>query len=628
MVVFPLGSCVQQLCQNRIFQRTKEFQALVFSVTSTLVSSDANGPSQPNRQIPSGDSNCTVRSLLRRSEPKACENSAACSSLCQRQSGGLPHRPSQSSVKYRIHNVSLWLDEPEELLAKRAAEKLSLNAEHLKGVRVVRSVLDARKKGSPRHIYSLEVELEGACPPGALPPDVAEVPPPLPAPTLVRPPTQKPIIVGTGPAGLFCALGLLDRGVTSILVDRGKPVVSRRKDVAQLMRDGSLNPESNMNFGEGGAGAYTDGKLSTRINHPLVRSVIETFARFGAPDHILVEGKPHIGSDLLPGAVEMLRKELTARGCEVHFERRVENLLWGDGRVSGVLFADGSKLESDRVILAAGNSARELFERFAAEGRVSIEPKPFAIGFRAEHPQELINRIQYGAAAKSGKLPPADYKLAENLDVGGQLRGIYTFCMCPGGVVVPTPTEPGLQCTNGMSNSRRNARFANAGIVVSVSAYDFTRAGFAGPLAGLHFQRHWERQAYELGGGRYHAPAQSVVDYIARRMRKPPGGTSYRPGLTHADLNRLFPEELTASLKAAIRRFERKMRGFICEEATLIGIESRTSSPVRVTRGDDFQSVSLAGLYPSGEGCGYAGGIVSSAIDGLRIATQIASELA
>ena len=627
-MVFPVAGCVQHLCQNRIFWRTKEFQPLVLSVTSALVSLDANRHSQPGRPVPSGDGDRAVRSPLRSPESKACEISATYISLSVCQIGGLPHRPGRRSMKYRIHNVSLWLDEATELLAKRAAQKLRVSANQLKGVRVVRCVLDARKKGSPRHIYSLEVELEGAGETGALPPDVTEVPPPQPAPTPVRPPSQKPVIVGTGPAGLFCALGLLERGVTSILVDRGKPVVARRKDVAQLMRDGSLNPESNMNFGEGGAGAYTDGKLSTRISHPLVHTVIETFARFGAPDHILVEGKPHIGSDLLPGAVEMLRKELTARGCEVHFERRVENLLYDGGRVSGVVFSDGTKLESDRVILAPGNSARELFERFAAEGRVSIEPKPFAIGFRAEHPQELINRIQYGAAAKSGKLPPADYKLAENLDVGGRLRGIYTFCMCPGGVVVPTPTEPGLQCTNGMSNSRRNAKFGNAGIVVSVSVDDFARAGFEGPLAGLQFQRHWEKQAYELGGGRYQAPAQSISDYLARRMKKPPGGTTYRPGLTNADLNRLFPEELTTSLKAAIRRFDRKMRGFICDEGTLIGIESRTSSPVRVTRGDDFQSVSLAGLYPSGEGCGYAGGIVSSAIDGLRIAAQIASELA
>ncbi len=543
--------------------------------------------------------------------------------------GALCEQPGNEAMKYRIHNIGLWLDEPQVLLTKRAAEKLRIGAEHLKSVRVVRSVLDARKKGNPRYIYTVEAELaseNGKLP--SLPPDVSEAPAAAPPPKQVRPPEKRPVIVGTGPSGLFCALGLLESGVTSILVERGKEVVSRRKDVAQLMRDGTLNPESNMNFGEGGAGAYTDGKLSTRINHPLVRKVIETFARFGAPDHILVEGKPHIGSDLLPGAVERLREELTRQGCEVQFGRRVENLLYANGRVAGLVLSDGSKLETDRVVLAPGNSARELFERFAAEGKVSMDPKPFAIGFRAEHPQALINRIQYGAAGEDPKLPPADYKLVNNLEVGGELRGIYTFCMCPGGVVVPTPTEPGLQCTNGMSNSRRNSKFANAGIVVSVSVDDFARAGFQGPLAGLNFQRHWEAQAYQLGGGRYHAPAQSIPDYLAGRTKRPLTDTSYRPGLTPADLNRLFPAELTASLKSALRDFDRRMRGFVSDEGILIGIESRTSSPVRVSRGDDFQSVSVAGLYPSGEGCGYAGGIVSSAIDGLRIAAQIASELA
>jgi len=530
-------------------------------------------------------------------------------------------------MAYRVNNIGLWLDEPEELLGQRAAEKLGVTRSDLASVRVVRSVLDARKKGSPRYIYTLEVELAPGRKPGRLPPDVGEAPPPPEVLPPVKPPARWPIIIGTGPAGLFAALGLLERGVRSILLERGREVVTRRKDVAKLMRDGSLDPESNMNFGEGGAGAYTDGKLSTRINHPMVRKVIEAFAKYGAPDHILIEGKPHIGSDLLPGAVAKLRDELIAGGCQVLFEHRVEDLVYLDGRVAGVKLSDGRILESDRVILAPGNSARELYERFAADGRVSVEAKPFALGFRAEHPQALINSIQYGNAAKNPKLPPADYKLAENLDVDGEVRGVYSFCMCPGGIVVPTPTQEGLQCTNGMSNSRRNARYANAGIVVSVSVADFEREGFRGPLAGLEFQRHWESKAYELGGGRFYAPAQTIPDYLAGRVKKDPGGTSYRPGLAHADLNRLFPERLTVSLKQALRTFERKMRGFISEEGKLIGIESRTSSPVRITRGDNLQSVSLKGLYPAGEGCGYAGGIVSSAIDGLRVAEQIAIEL-
>jgi uncharacterized protein len=542
----------------------------------------------------------------------------------------LRRRPVASNTRdlpYRIHNVPLWLGEPETVLRGRAAEALGVRPEDLETVRAVRSVLDARKKGSPRFIHTVEVTFVEGCRPARLPPGVTETEPPPPPPERVRPPERKPIIVGTGPAGLFCALGLLERGVPSILVERGREVVQRRKDVARLMRDGTLDPESNMNFGEGGAGAYTDGKLSTRINHPLVRKVIETFARYGAPDRILVDGKPHIGSDLLPFAVARLRDELRAGGCEILFEARADDILSTDGRTAGVALSDGHRLESDRVILAPGNSARELFERFARDGRIAIEAKPFAIGFRAEHPQGLIDAIQYGAAAARPELPPADYKLAENFETGGEMRGVYSFCMCPGGIVVPTPTEDGLQCTNGMSNSRRNARYANAGIVVSVSAADFGRAGFHGPLAGLEFQRHWERAAFELGGGRFFAPAQTIPDYLAGRKGSPPGGTSYRPGLAHADLNRLFPPELTSAIKAALRRFDLKMHGFLSGEGKLIGIESRTSSPVRVSRDAALQSVSLPGLYPSGEGCGYAGGIVSSAIDGLRIAEQIAGEL-
>lgn len=530
---------------------------------------------------------------------------------------------------FRINNIGRWLDEPESVISEQAAKKLGVKPSDLAGVRVVRQVLDARKKNSPRYIYTVEVEVVPGKLPATLPGDVTQGDERLEPPPKVKAPEKRPIIIGTGPAGLFAALGLLERGVPSVLIERGRDVVQRRKDVAKLMRDGTLEPESNMNFGEGGAGAYTDGKLSTRINHPMVRQVIETFARFGAPDQILIDGKPHIGSDLLPFAVERLRKELVAGGCEVRFETRVDDVLSDGAQVTGVRLSDGTVVESDRVVLAPGNSARELFERFVAQGQIFVEAKPFALGFRAEHPQTLINAIQYGErAASTLPLPPADYKLAENLEDGAEVRGVYSFCMCPGGIVVPTPTEQGFQCTNGMSNSRRNARYANAGIVVSVTIDDFARAGFRGPLAGLEFQRYWEQKAYELGGGKFHAPAQSIPDYLSGRLKAKPGGTSYRPGLAHQDLNALFPPELTRSLKQALKAFDRKMKGFASGEGKLIGIESRTSSPLRVTRNERLQSVSMRGLYPAGEGCGYAGGIVSSGIDGLRVAEQIGKELA
>ncbi len=385
-------------------------------------------------------------------------------------------------MAYRVNNIAQWLDEPDTLLQSKAAQKLGVTASDVQSVRVVRSVLDARKRNHPRTIFTLEVELVAGTVPGTLPTDVSVVEQHVTELTQVRRlPALRPVIVGTGPAGLFCALALLERGVKSIVVERGREVIQRRKDVALMSRDGTLLPESNMNFGEGGAGAYTDGKLSTRINHPHVRKVIETFAKFGAPDRILIEGKPHIGSDLLPFAVEKLRRELVERGCEVRFDTRVDDLLYDGDRVTGVKLRDGSELHSDRVILVVGNSARELYEKFATDGRVFVEAKPFALGFRAEHPQAMINEIQYGdRAAKNTKLPPADYKLAENLEVAGEMRGVYSFCMCPGGIVVPTPTEDGYQCTNGMSNSHRNAKYANAGIVVSVSVDDFAREGRRG----------------------------------------------------------------------------------------------------------------------------------------------------
>lgn len=533
-----------------------------------------------------------------------------------------------TSVTYRVNDIALPFETPTDRLRGEAATRFGLPQEAVCELRVVRKVLDARNKGRPRYVYSVEVELDGATTPKRLPAGVVQVPPPEPAPCPVRPPDRPPLIVGTGPAGLFCALGLLERGVPSVLIERGREVGARRKDVARLMRDGSLDPESNMNFGEGGAGAYTDGKLTTRVNHPHVRKVLEAFVRFGANERILVDGKPHVGSEVLPEAVARLREHLKAGGCQVLFERRMEDILREGGRVLGIRCADGSRLESDRVVLAPGNSARELYERFAADGSIHLEAMPFAVGFRVEHPQELINEIQYGGAAQDERLPPADYRLAQNLPSPGGTRGVFSFCMCPGGLLVPTPTEAGHQCTNGMSNSRRNSRFANAGIVTQVAPADFAREGFVGPLAGLRFQKYWEQQAFELGGGRFFAPVQSVPGFLAGERDQGPRNTSYRPGVSPADLNVLFPESIRLALKEGLVRFGRTMKGFVTAEAFLFGIESRTSSPVRITRGKDLQSVSLRGLYPAGEGCGYAGGIVSSAIDGLRVAEQIARELA
>jgi uncharacterized protein len=452
------------------------------------------------------------------------------------------------------------------------------------------------------------------------------VPPPQPAPAPVKPPPLPPLVLGAGPAGLFCAWALLERGVRSLVVDRGRTVSPRRRDVARLMRSGELDPESNMNFGEGGAGAYTDGKLGTRIHHPEVRKVVELFARFGNASRILVEGKPHVGSDVLPSAISAMVAELERGGCTFLWGARAVELEVPGGRFRGIRLADGRTVESDRIVLAPGNSAREVFELFASRGW-PIEAKAFAAGFRAEHPQALIDRIQYGTAKRHPKLPPADYRLADNPKVGGEARGVFSFCMCPGGVVVPTPTEPEMLCTNGMSNSHRSSPLANAGMVVAVSPADFAAEGFVGPLAGLEWQRKWERAAFRLGGGGYHAPAQRLSAFLAGRPGAAPGKTSYRPGTTAANLSELYPLRVQEALRAGLRAFERRMHGFVTDEALLLGVETRTSSPCRLVRGDDFQSPSLRGVYPAGEGAGYAGGIVSSAVDGLRVAEAICAEL-
>ncbi|HSN91794.1 MAG TPA: FAD-dependent oxidoreductase [Anaeromyxobacteraceae bacterium] len=527
-------------------------------------------------------------------------------------------------MRYRVPDLPLWIDEDESALLRRAAERLRVAPGALSDLVVLKRSLDARRKGHPRWLLQVEVAVEGEL--RGLPEGVGPAPAPEPPPPLARTPGLRPVVLGAGPAGLFCAHALLERGVPSLVVDRGKPVSPRRRDVAALMRSGLLDPESNMNFGEGGAGAYTDGKLGTRIHHPAVRKVVELFARYGGVQRILEEGKPHVGSDLLPGAISAMRADLERGGCEFVWQARATDLEVEGGRFRALLLADGRRIDGDRLVLAPGNSAREIFELFARRGW-PIEAKPFAAGFRVEHPQALIDRIQYGGERRHPALPPADYRLADNPRPQGTPRGVFSFCMCPGGVVVPTPTEPGMLCTNGMSSSRRSSPLANAGLVVAVSPEDFARAGFEGPLAGLSWQRRWERAAFELGGGGYRAPAQRLGAFLSGKPGEPPGRCSFRPGVTHADLSTLYAPAVREALQIALRSFDRRMRGFVTDEAILVGVETRTSSPCRLVRGEDLQSPALQGVYPCGEGAGYAGGIVSSAVDGLRVAEAICAEL-
>ncbi len=396
----------------------------------------------------------------------------------------------------------------------------------------------------------------------------------------------------------------------------------RHRAVVGLRRRGQLDPETNLCFGEGGAGTYSDGKLYTRKRDPLVRRVYEDLVAFGAPPEVLTDAHPHVGTNRIIRVVEAIRRFLVAHGCEVRFDARVDGLLRdGRGAVRGVRLAGGDEVAGSSVILATGHSARDTYAWLRAAG-VPLAPKAFAVGARVEHPQGLIDRIQYGPHAGHPALGAAAYSL--KAQVGG--RGVYSFCMCPGGFVIPTPTEPGHLNVNGMSSSTRGSRWANSALVVTLEPGDFwlQRPGDLdahGPLAGLALQRALERAAFAAGGGDYHAPAQRLTDFLQGRVGDLPGRTSFRPGVRPADLTALLPARLAGPLSRAVLRFERKMVGFLTREAVLLGVETTTSSPVRVVRGGHSLSPEgFPGLFPAGEGGGYAGGIVSSAIDGLRVA--------
>jgi uncharacterized FAD-dependent dehydrogenase len=431
------------------------------------------------------------------------------------------------------------------------------------------------------------------------------------------------VIIGGGPAGLFCAYQLARAGVASIVLDRGKPVQARRRDLKGLTQHGVVDTDSNYCFGEGGAGTYSDGKLYTRSHkRGDVRDVIEVLVRNGAPAEILVDARPHIGSNKLPKVVTAIRERMEACGVEVRFGARVVRLVVEGARVAGVELADGTTIAAREVVVAAGHSARDVFELLAAAG-VRLEAKSFAMGVRVEHPQPLIDRIQYGRAAGHAKLRAAPYKLTAQVEG----RGVFSFCMCPGGWIVPAATEPDGVVVNGMSLSRRDSPYANSGLVVGVELEDVARLGLTGPLAGIELQRRLERAAAVAGGGALRAPATRVVDFVAGRASSTVPASSYEPGLAAVDLGEVLAASglrIAERLRDGLRAFDRAMRGFLTEEAVLVGVESRTSSPVRVPRdATTLASPDVAGLYPSGEGAGFAGGIVSAALDGVRVARAI-----
>jgi len=514
--------------------------------------------------------------------------------------------------------LTLGLDEPLEpyTIKSRIARILGCSIDSVPAPVVVRRAIDARR-GKVQ--FRIRVEL-----------GVAQGTPAVSNASVPREASdqRQVLIVGDGPAGLFCAYELACHAIRSIVVERGKTVQPRRHDLKQVLRHGRVDRESNYCFGEGGAGTYSDGKLYTRATkRGEVRRVLQLLVEHGAPRDILIDARPHIGSNNLPKVVVALREHLRQIGVDFRFQTRVTGLdVYDDGlprTVRGIRCADGSNIGADAVVLATGHSARDVYEWLLNLG-CTLEPKSFAMGLRCEHPQDLINRLQYGRYARHPRLPNAAYHLAHT--EGGQ--GVFSFCMCPGGFIVPSTTEPDAVVVNGMSLSRRDSPYANSGIVASVSPEQWQAAGYDPILGGIELQRALERAAFDAGGGEFRAPAARLTDFIAGRASSNLPQSSYQPGLTAANLDEILAAArlpIGQRIRDALAVFGQQMHGYVTDQAVLVGVESRTSSPLRIPRNSDsMENPELSGLYPIGEGAGYAGGIVSAALDGIRAAHKLA----
>jgi uncharacterized FAD-dependent dehydrogenase len=526
----------------------------------------------------------------------------------------------------RLIDVQLPLDHPEPALKEAVLARLGIPADALLGLHVFRRGYDARRKSAISLIYTVDVEVRDEA--GLLrrlagdrtvqpTPDtsyryVAKAPPGL---------SRRPVVIGMGPCGLFAGLILAQMGFRPIILERGKAVRERTKDTFGLWRKRVLHPESNVQFGEGGAGTFSDGKLWTQVKDPkhYGRKVLTEFVKADAPPEIMYVSKPHIGTFRLVKMVELMRATIEELGGEVRFETRVTDMEIDNGQMRALHLSSGERLEADHVVLAVGHSARDTFQMLYDRG-VHVEAKPFSIGFRIEHPQSLIDRCRFGPNAGNPILGAADYKLVHHCANG---RSVYSFCMCPGGTVVAATSEPGRVVTNGMSQYSRNERNANAGIVVGITPDDYP----GHPLAGIDFQRQWESRAFELGGGDYSAPGQLVGDFLEHKPSTEFGAVlpSYKPGVKLGDLSSALPDYAIAAMREALPMFDRQIKGFAMGDAVLTGVETRTSSPIRIRRHDDnLQSINTRGLFPAGEGAGYAGGIMSAGIDGIRIAEAVA----
>ncbi|WP_031373640.1 NAD(P)/FAD-dependent oxidoreductase [Lysobacter antibioticus] len=549
----------------------------------------------------------------------------------------------------RLTDLRLPLDHPASALTDAILARLGIAADELTAYTIAKRSYDARKRGGIVLIYSIDVDTpreaeilqrlqaaetaalaqdakKGAGDAGKVLPTpdtdykfVARAPDTLPL---------RPIVIGMGPCGLFAGLILAQMGFRPIILERGKAVRERTVDTFGLWRKRVLNPESNVQFGEGGAGTFSDGKLYSQISDKLHhgRKVLTEFVKAGAPEEILYVSKPHIGTFRLVSMVENMRETIESLGGEIRFSQRVEDVSIEDGQLRGVTLADGSELRADHVVFAVGHSARDTFAMLHERG-VFMEAKPFSIGFRIEHPQSLIDRARFGPQAGHEILGAADYKLVHHCRNG---RSVYSFCMCPGGTVVAAASEPGRVVTNGMSQYSRNERNANAAIVVGITPEDYKAYDASGsPLAGIALQRHWEAQAFALGGGEYEAPGQTVGDFLAGRPSTALGAVqpSYTPGVRLSDLSASLPDYAIAAIREALPAFDKQLKGFAMPDAMLTGVETRTSSPVRITRGPDGHSLNTRGLFPAGEGAGYAGGILSAAVDGIKTAEAVAMSI-
>lgn len=510
-----------------------------------------------------------------------------------------------------------------QLLLKAAAKKLKQSDAEITAIQILKKSVDARKKDEILYVYTIAVTLhnsgKGAKLANGKDVFVFETEPYPQVPSGEKKLFGRPIVIGSGPAGLFCGLILAERGYRPLVLERGKAVDERTRDIAQFWSNGQFDEESNVQFGEGGAGTFSDGKLTTRIKDSRCDLVLERFVEAGAPEEILYINKPHIGTDILKTVVKNIRNKIIELGGEVRFSAKVTDLILEDNKVKGVIVNGKEHIEAPLVLAALGHSARDTYSMLHNRG-VSMAPKPFSIGVRIEHPQAMINEAQYGKASEHPALGAADYILTFRSQTTG--RSAYSFCMCPGGTVVAAASETGMIVTNGMSEYARDKENANSALVVSISPEDFASTH---PLAGMEYQRLWERKAFELGGGNYNAPIQLVGDFLAGKPSKELGAVkpSYTPGITPADLHNCLPDYVTTTLKEALIDFDRKIKGFARKDAIMTGVETRTSAPLRIVRKENMESENIANLYPVGEGAGYAGGIISAAVDGIKAAERI-----